>query len=477
MALTAGVVSLVSVTDIGAALISTAAVSGTTPYTYQWYRATSSGFTPGTGNAIAAATALSLSDSGLSSRTRYYYKLKSVDSNATPATVTSNQLLVTTLAPQNQLSINNVINISVATPQTGLGEYNTSNVAIFSDDAYDSVGFGSLGYKIYLSPIEVGEDFGTSSKTYAMALGLFSQQPNILANGGYLVVIPFENGESYASAIARMVDVVQFFGMMSTTDMSGAEVLAAAAVIQSLTKMGLFIFSDEADVAPGGDADDLRTGGFSKCRGLFYSDTASYANYVMMASYAGLGFSTNFNGSNTTQTLHLKGLSGVQPDPTMDQTLLELCQAAGADVYVSIQGVSKIFCSGENGGFFDDIYDLYAFVGDLEVAEFNVLATAGTKIPQTEGGMNILKGAARKICEQYVANQFLAPGEWNSSVFFGDQQDLIDNVRQRGYYIYSSPVSQQSAADRADRVAPLIQIALKYAGAIHSATVIVNVNA
>ena len=90
----------------------------------------------------------------------------------------------------NQLSIGNFLNVSVATLQQGLNAFNTSNLAIFTRDACGST-FGTAGYKIYLSPQQVATDFGTNSNTYAMAVAIFSQQPNILAGGGYLTVIPY----------------------------------------------------------------------------------------------------------------------------------------------------------------------------------------------------------------------------------------------------------------------------------------------
>jgi hypothetical protein len=91
--------------------------------------------------------------------------------------------------------------------------------------------------------------------------------------------------------------------------------------------------------------------------------------------------------------------------------------------------------------------------------------------------MDGLKNAYRAICEQAVVNQYAAPGTWNSSTTFGTQDDFLANIEQRGYYIYSAPVARQSQAAREARQAPLVQIAIKEAGAIHSSDVIVFVNA
>lgn len=477
----------------------------------------------------------------------------------------------------NQISLNRVINISLSATQAGIGDYNTSNLALFSEEVYDSEGFGSLGYKIYLSPQEVGEDFGTDSQTYNMAVAVFSQKPNILAGNGYLVIIPFITevqsvtfnaapasgtfvlnfggnataainwndvasvvqgkvqalvgledalvtgtigtgaglsvsfkgfygnaalmtvtsnslmtsapaaivvtvaqttaGEDLNAAIVRTQSLVQYFGLMATLLLDQTDMLAAAATVQSLNKIAFFASNDPASVEVGGQLDLLRSGGLTQSRGLYYGSPPNDPGALnMQAAYAGRGLSVNFSGSNTTITMHLKDLASIQPDPSMTETLLTLCQAAGADVYISLQGVSKVFCSGKNL-FFDQVYNEQWFAGALQVAGFNFLAQSSTKVPQTENGMDGLKGAYRKVCQQAGTNLYSAPGTWNSSTTFGNQTDFLANILQIGYYIYSQPIAQQSQTTREARQAPLVQIALKEAGAIHSSDVIVYVNA
>lgn len=375
-----------------------------------------------------------------------------------------------------QLPLTNVINISVSAAQTGVGAYNTSNLALFTSET-PGMGFGSLGYKIYLEPTSVGVDFGTGSTTFKMANAVFSQQPNILTGGGYLVIIPYLMSETLDAAVTRTAGLVQYFGIMSETIESQADMLAAAAVVQPLNKIGFFVQYAGASVAPGGSIDLLRTGGFTQSRGLFYDDSSSSGlnALVMQAAYAGRALSVNFSGSNTTETMHLKQLLGVQADPNLTQTLLNQAIAAGADTYPSLQGVAAVFCSGANS-YFDEVYNQQWIVGALQVAGFNYLAAASTKIPQTESGMDGLKGAYRAVCQQAVTNQYLAPGVWNSPTTFGNPTDLISNVANIGYYIYSQPVSQQLQVDRVARKAPLVQIALKEAGAIQSSNIVIYVN-
>jgi hypothetical protein len=107
MSYTAGTLSILSVSSNSDQLSSTQATGGTGPYTVQWYRSTTTGFSPGGGNIITGATSLTLNDSGLIPNTPYYYKVVYTDTGFSNDTITSSQLTVTTTAPsqsQNQFS-------------------------------------------------------------------------------------------------------------------------------------------------------------------------------------------------------------------------------------------------------------------------------------------------------------------------------------------------------------------------------------
>jgi hypothetical protein len=227
--------------------------------------------------------------------------------------------------------------------------------------------------------------------------------------------------------------------------------------------------------APGGMLDLLRTGTKTHTRGLYYNDGTALDTQLMAAAYAGRALSTNFSGSNTTQTMHLKTLAGVTPDPSVDQTALTACLTAGVDTYVNIAGTPSLFTSGANQ-FFDEVYNELWLKFALQNAGYNYLRNTSSKIPQTETGIEGLKNEYRKVCDQAVNNGFIGPGAWTSSTVFGDPAALIRSVKDIGYYAYSLPVSQQLTADRTARRAPLIQIAIKTQGAVHSSNVLVNVN-
>ncbi len=315
---------------------------------------------------------------------------------------------------------------------------------------------------------------------YGVALPI-STANNTLSPATVITPATVSVGEKFVQVLQRTVDLVSYFGVMPNQTLAvigKVDLLAAAAFIQSQnTLMGFFVSYNVADIMPGGMLDLLRSGSFTQSRGLYYGDSSNGGlnASLMMAAYAGRGLSVDFNGSNTTINMHLKVLPSIQPDPTMTQTILNYAQNAGADCYVSLQGVPAVFTSGENK-YFDQVYNLLWFVGALQVAGFNFLAQTATKVPQTELGMDGLKNAYRAVCDQAVTNQYSAPGTWTSPDTFGNQQLFLDNVLQYGYYIYSLPISQQAAAARMNRVAPLVQIALKEAGGINSSSVLVFIN-
>ena len=396
------------------------------------------------------------------------------------------------------LDLTNIISISVSEAPIGLGAFNINNLALFTDDPTPEDWDAGQEYGVYVSPQAVGEDFGTDSETYLQAVAVFSQNPNILAAGGSLIVIPLVPGSSSSSsssssaagassgsgaiinpetlieAIARTHELIFYCGIISTKYPASASMKALADVIQSYPDKILFLPSDSTTDITGAftqikDASDYQT------RCLYYGNDEAVDARLFAAAYAGRALSVDFAGSLTAITMNLKSLQTIDPDESLTQTLYTALQTAGVDGYADYAGVSSVICNGANK-FFDEVYNLIWFVSQLKVNGFNALRQVGTKIPQTEPGMSVLKGAYRSACEQAFANGYVAPGAWTSSEWFGNQEDFYQNILQRGYYIYSQPVNLQPVADREAREAPLVQIAVKQAGAIQSSNVIVTVN-
>lgn len=282
------------------------------------------------------------------------------------------------------------------------------------------------------------------------------------------------SGETIAAAITRLLPQVFFAGVMTNLNIEDTVISSTAAAVQAQDMLFLHHVACTTDVA--GIITTVQQASETKTRLLPYFTGGQAVANLYKAAYVGRGFNQDFTGSNTSFTMHMKQLAGVSPDPGVTQTLLNQLETAGGDPYVSIQGYPMVFSTGAND-YFDNEYSNLGLKFALEVAGFNYLAQTNTKVPQTEQGMNGLKAAYIGVLQQFVNNGEVAPGTWGSSETFGNPQLFLNNILQNGYYVYSQPVALQSSAARNARQAPLVQIAVKRAGAIQSSNVIVIVNA
>lgn len=489
---------------------------------------------------------------------------------------------------QYQVPPSYTVSVSLAATPSGLADYNTNSIAIFTNDP---AGF-SEAYQAYMTPNAVGTDFGTDSLTYAMANALFTPVPNFRTGGGYLYVFPFKgvnatsgtlttadisanvtnfksvtngvlnltidgtvtqvegldfstvqtladivtvlqnqnldvyieatednkikftskrfgtesavtiaaasdtddatdlngatyfngseaipvtgtnaSGQTLAEAVAAAQQQVYFGGVLTTQYCDNATVQANAAAIQALDCDYFEAITSMKNIALLGK--DIKAAGLGKTRSLVLSNGAKEAK-VAIAAYATIAKSVNRKGSNTANTMNLKTLTGCLPDNGLSDTYVLSAQTNGVDIYANTGGLSVVY-SNDNNGFTDDIeFQLWFKLAQM-VAGFNYLRQTNTKIPQTESGMNGLKNAYAQICEQAVTNGSVAPGTWSQSIPFGDPEDFSRNIQEKGYYIYSAPISQQAQTDREARKAPVVQIAVKCSGAIHFSEVIINV--
>jgi hypothetical protein len=380
------------------------------------------------------------------------------------------------------IAATNFVSVSVSTPPTGLKEYQVNNLAIFTKEVPVNGAITAAAPGIYVSPTDVATDWGSTSEVYAQAVLIFSQSPNILDGLGTLIISPMASGDLLKDVIPAAL-LLNFFGgaLWAGYDPADAEIIAAATACEPL-RVKLF-------------ASSYLTSALTTTTGLFWIITNATENHTrcllyteggttlaarkMAAAYAGRAMSTNFDGVATTLNMHGKSLVGITGDTGISQATLNTCIAIGVDTYPLVGGgaqyLGKVFTSGFNG-YFDDVYNLDWLVFGLQVAGFNALTTVSTKLPQTEPGMAVLKGAYIAVLQQAIINGFVAPGVWNSPELFGNPTDLKRNILNIGYYIYSQPVNQQAQAARVARQAPLVQIAIKFAGAINSSSVVVSVN-
>lgn len=474
------------------------------------------------------------------------------------------------------------VNVSLSATPTGLADFNTNSIAIFSNETAKF----SEPYRAYMTPSAVATDFGTDSLTYKMANALFNPVPNFRTGGGVLYVFPYagvnatastlttedisanvenfktvkdgalnltidgvdtlliglnftavltlddivtvlqganadvnievkENkivftsrklgakgsvaiktassgtdlneatylnganatsetgvnatGDKLSDAVVAGLQQVYFGGVLSTQYVDDETLQENAKIIQSNDCTYYEVMPSMKDIAITGKA--IKGAGLSKTRTLAYSLADGK---VAIATYATIAKSVNYQGTNTANTLNLKTLTGVKADTGLNDTYVLSAEENGVDIYGSTGGLSVVY-SNDNNGYTDDIENQLWLKKALEVAGFNFLRQTNTKIPQTEAGMAGLRNAYGQVCEQAIRNGVAGAGAWNTAVPFGDPEDFKRNIEERGYYIYSIPVAQQSQTDREARKAPVCNIALKFTSAIHHSDVIVNI--
>ena len=217
-------------------------------------------------------------------------------------------------------------------------------------------------------------------------------------------------------------------------------------------------------------ASQLRAAGYNKTLDGF-SSTSPY----QVATVLGRMSTVDYDGTNTTITLKYKQAPGLVPE-ALSTSQANALKAKNCNVFAAYQNGTAILQEGvmASGVFIDERHGLDWLQNDIQTAVFNLLYTSSTKIAQTEAGINKIVAVIEGRLAQGVTNGLIAPGIWTSDLEFGA---LTSGANlPLGYYVYANPLANQSQADREARIAPLIQVAVKLAGAVHFANVAINVN-
>lgn len=214
----------------------------------------------------------------------------------------------------------------------------------------------------------------------------------------------------------------------------------------------------------------IKLSSLTNCR-MLYSKTN---NRKLWIAYAARAHVVNFSAENTAMTMNLKELKGiVAEDFTQDE--VSKAYAVGLDIYTTIKNVPVVLCSPAND-FIDNVYNLIAYIDSVRTDTFNLLKQTATKIPQTTKGINQIVDTVEKTTRGFVRAGVFAPGTWSSPDSFGDLDTFNRSISMSGFYVLAGSLADQAQADRAERKSPVIQVAVKNAGAIHKVDIIINFN-
>lgn len=381
-----------------------------------------------------------------------------------------------------QIPITYIVSASAVTPQRGLEPLKLSTILLLTTDPALSAFDGS--YIISKTLKGITDIFGTETETAKQAQAIFAQQPNILANDGYLIVAPLTSTtesdvttyETLSNAIARIANEIYFEGILTTKAVDDSEYAAASTAVQAMQNRVLMLPRSSTS-AIAGIFTTVQNNTNTKCLLYTKGTNAAQQARIFAAAYLSKAMSVNYSGSNTTMTMNLKDLAGIEADTNISETIYNQCASVGADCYPSIEGLPKVISNAQGGMYFDQVLNQIWFVNTIQREVFNTLATTRTKIPQTDAGLEVISKTIRKVCNYAINNGYIAPGTWNSSDFFGNYEDFMRNIEEFGFYIYHLPVAEQLQTERQARKAPTFQIAAKEAGAVHSANILIYLEA
>lgn len=305
----------------------------------------------------------------------------------------------------------------------------------------------------------------TSGTDVSAVLGLDSGSASVLTQGAAAETL---TGETKLEGIAAVKALVNFKGACFIDDILDAEVPGLASWAGANAVIMYETFDDAVYLEK--DASNpvwaVKLAGQTSFRCLY----SKAGNRKLSATYMARTHTVNFSGENTANTLNLKTLS--VPAEAYDETEVSKAYTVGLDIYTTIKDVAVVLTSPANG-FVDQVYNTTAFIDAVQTDTFNYLKVTPTKIPQTEPGIDGIEDSVEKTCEGFVKAGVYAPGTWTLSDFFGDREQFLSAIEAKGYYVLAGELADQPISERQERISPVIQVAVKDAGAVHKCNIII----
>ncbi|HED1780762.1 TPA: DUF3383 domain-containing protein [Raoultella ornithinolytica] len=375
------------------------------------------------------------------------------------------------------LPVSNVVNVDVIMSPVAATGRNFGALLILGTSTVIPV---TERIRQYSAIEDIGDDFGVDSPEYEAATIFFSQspKPTLVYIGRWAKTLA--EGEAWAvetllQAVNASLQYTNWYGLAiaDSADLVEADVISVAAAIEasSLSRI-LAVTTDDVNVLVAGNTDNigykLKAAGY----GRTFWQYSSSSKYAAISAF-GRAFTVNFTGNNTTITLKFKTEPGVTYE-TLTTTQAAAIDSINGNVYVYYANDTAIIQQGvmANGDFFDERHGLDWLQNYVQTNLYNLLYTSATKIPQTDAGVTRLMTNVEASLDQAVNNGLVAPGVWNGGPI--GQIESGDTLT-KGYYVYADSVDNQAQSDREARKSPVIQAALKLAGAIHYGDVQINV--
>ena len=317
-------------------------------------------------------------------------------------------------------------------------------VKIYSHDTYQSQ--------------MVTDGFTTSSDEYKAAQVYFSQNPKSsrLAIG---IADTSKGAAENFTALRAANDKFYSFGFIDQPTDADISLVAAAVEATSIPTVFYYSSSDVECITASSSniMKSLRDANYIRSIGFYSSDTD------IVPAIVGLVSAMNSMQNNSAYTIAYKNLVGIDSEDLSDAQLSVL-KGYNGNAFCNFGSNYKFIYPGISaaGYHVDELYtiDLAKFLIQNQVL---VGLTGQRKVPQTESGVTSLVSMISSACNVLRNIGVIDSGIWGG----GTVGDLNNGEAiQDGYYIYAGTVADMSAADKAARKSPDIQVALHSSGAI-----------
>lgn len=332
--------------------------------------------------------------------------------------------------------------------------------------------------KTYATLSDVAADYATSSEPYLLAATLFEQNPHPLQiKIGFVAPAALTTAATMTAQLTSLSDADNgFYIILPTHEFSDLEAPLDAMIswVQA-QRYQLFVDSFDANTEDAAVATSVaarnKGKGFTRTAIFYSTHTDEY-----LAAAAGAYVSRrNFDNPNSAFTLKFKTMTDVSriDKPSSVITAITgfvpavgLSTAAGhlANCYINIGGVDFIV-EGTNlaGGFVDETLMGDWLVARTEEALLNAFLK-NDRIPYDDPGIQILVGAVDATMASAASAGLIA-----------DDLDPQTGDYLPSYQISTMRVADVPEAQRRQRIAPLITVQFRQAGAVHYASVAFNV--
>jgi hypothetical protein len=299
----------------------------------------------------------------------------------------------------------------------------------------------------------------------------------VVNNGAYSV--SGITAEQLADVVAKMADKsTDWYGLAiaATAIPDDDDFVAVASFIESAAPSRVFAVTiQDPSATDSSITNDLAS---ALVAGNYRRTYWQYSSQSPVAAVSALGraFTVDFGGTDTVITLAFKQEPTVPAEAITESQKAALFGKRG-NAFLKFNNNTTILLQGmmASGDWFDAVHGTDWLQDAVQTAVYNLFLTVGTKIAQTDAGLNKILAVVSQELQQGVTNGLLYPGGVWTGPGIGTVLSTGDTL-PKGYLVFAPQVATQNAAQRASRKAPLIQAAVKLSGAFHYADILISVN-